>query len=172
MRRMIDIDIFQQNVTKGYTKTKTIYFGKQSKDDYVELEDKAYEKIEIKRAEISERAEIGPDIQTSPYAYVDLTITNNGFLTRCLAHFSIIDDATLAYFNRNKPTSLYFNIYDGVNNPYGITNTIISIGNNKYVWNGDSETYILQGTFVDITQLDGCYIFASDDNKRCNLYFA
>ena len=172
MRRMIDVDIFQQEVTKGNTKTKTIYFGKQSDDGYVEPEDKAYEKIEIKRAEISERAEIGPDIQTSPYAYVDLTITNNGYYSKCLAYFSIIDDATLAYFNQNKPSTLYFNIYDGVYNPYGITNTIISIGENKYVWDADSEAYVLQGTFVAKTGLDGCYIDVSDDSKICSLYFA
>ena len=172
MRRMIDVDIFQEDVTKGNTKTKTIYFGEKSKDGYVEPEDRAYEKIEIKKAEISGRAEIGPDIQTDAYAYVDLTITNNGYAGRCLAYFSIIDDATLAYFNRNKPSTLYFNIYDGGNNPYGVTNTIISIGKNKYVWNGDSETYVLQGTFVDITQLDDCYIVASDPTKRCEPYFA
>ena len=172
MRRMIDVDIFQQDVTQGNTTTKTIYFGKQSNDGYVAPKDKAYEKIEIKRAEISERAEIGPDLQTDPYAYVDLTITNNGFTTRCYEPFSLIDDKTLAYYNQNKPTTLYFNIYDAMNNPYGITNTVISIGDNKYVWNDDSEAYVLQGTFVAKTGLDNCYIVAADDNKICTLYFA
>lgn len=172
MRRMIDVDIFQEDVTQGNTKTKTIYFGKKSKDGYVEPEDRAYEKIEIKRAEISERAEIGPDIQTSPYAYVDLTITNNSYAGRCLAYFSIIDEATLAYFNKNKPQTLYFNIYDGKNNPFGVTNTHIFIGENYYEWNADSESYILDNTFVAITKLDGCYIVASDPTKRCEPYFA
>lgn len=172
MRRMIDVDIFQQDITQGYTKTKTIYFGKQSNNGYVENNDKAYEKIIIKRAEISERAEIGPDIQTDAYAYVDLTITNNGFSSKCLAFFSIIDEATLAYYNKNKPSLLYFNIYDANNNPYGITNTVIFIGNNKYVWNQDNEAYILQGTFVAKTGLDDCYINVADTNKICTLYFA
>ena len=172
MRRMIDVDIFQQDVTQGNTTTKTIYFGKQNNDGYVEPEDKAYEKIEIKRAEISERAEIGPDLQTDPYAYVNLTITNSGFKTRCFKPFSFIDEATLAYYNNNKPSTLYFNIYDAMNNPYGITNTVIYIGDNKYVWNDDSEAYVLQGTFVAKTGLDGCYIAVSDDNNICILYFA
>lgn len=172
MRRMIDVDIFQEDVKKGNTKTKTIYFGKKSADGSVEPEDRAYEKIEIKRAEIAERAEIGPDFQTDPYAYVDLTITNNAYDGRCLAFFSIIDDATLAYFNKNKPSTLYFNIYDGGNNPYGVTNTGIVIGENHYVWNADSEAYVLKGTFVAITKLDGCYIAASDPTKRCEPYFA
>lgn len=60
------------------------------------------------------------------------------------------DQAKVTAFNTDAPTAIRF-ITDFDADTYGLTNTKITIGNNAYEWDAEAESYVLNGTFSNIT---------------------